>query len=108
MNRFTLLDCLAFDLLRKSSTAIQPCWLVLSDEAKTEARINVVKLLNTQMKGVLIVPLDASDLQHTEKVLQTVCRGKPSIELMRLEWERGELLREEGRKQNDPHAFFAR
>lgn len=105
---FTLFNCIAYDLYRKSHLPkIVPCWLCLSNEAKEEAQAAAIDWLNTNItpRLGLIVPFQLATPEITERLLQQSCGA--AMEPMRQQWEAAERDREQGRKENNPLAFFA-
>lgn len=97
----TKLECAAHDYVRvkaQSEGKVAPCWLVMSDEAKLEAKQGLLKMLNDQR--ILSCTL-------TEDNFQFHCGHAVSNHLYQ-KWLQTEkeyqALREKG---GDPLAFFA-
>jgi hypothetical protein len=100
---FTIFNCAVYDLHRKQclGVSIPPCWLCMSDNAKTEAKEKFVAWLSGAMQ--VLVPLTV------ERAIQIVNErfSRSMAESVRL-WKDAELefkrLRED---ENNPRAFFA-
>ena len=100
LSQFTLTNCLAFDLVRvesKNSGKIPPCWLCMSEEARSEARQKLAEWFSNQGGHSIHADDLPRSLQHLEKPMQTQI----------LQWQNAELAMKEARLEGNPRAFFA-
>lgn len=99
---FTLLNALAFDLLRVTSQkdgTHTACWLCMSDEAKQEARAAFLKYLDQVVPGIL---------PHAEKAAEHFANDMPSTFASRIaKWREAEIEYKRLRDEGNPWAYFA-
>lgn len=93
--QFTFVNCVAFDLMRTTSTGHSPFWLCTNEETRKEYQQKVVDLTNK----LAYMPVD---LQLAENIL-----SKRIPKAMVDQWRRFELEAKTRRDNNDPSGFFA-
>lgn len=96
---FTPLNAAAFDLIRtraQEKNIVPPCWLCMSDEAKDQARQDLVDYFNTNGHSCTLGNL-------TQTINHTANSVSPMIE----SWKQAELSYKAHRESGNPQAYFA-
>lgn len=92
----------AFDLVRLKSQqdgTTPPCWLCMSEEAKQQAREDLVVYFNEKTR-----PLTP----FTEDLLRTYCGRLQGVAASLQSWQDAELHYKTLREAGNPAAFFAK
>lgn len=99
---FTPLNFIAHNVLREQSSAKQPCWLCMSNEAKQEARQKAVDWFNQNKNP--IIPFSLND-PNTIKVLNRDVQA--AVGHLIPQWIKAEAEFKRLRvEENNPLAFF--
>ena len=100
---FTAVNMLAHNVLREQSTAKQPCWLCMSNEAKEEARILAASWFNGNKYPIAPVRTDSErSLAQFERQIA------PILADMLQQWVDAEAEYKRLRvEEHNPVAYFA-
>jgi hypothetical protein len=95
---FTLVNLAAYDLHRvksKQEDSIPPCWLCMSENAKTRVRQELFQTLKKP------------GMEFTEETLERAMQGVPGAQSKLDAWIEAETLYKQYRAEGNPRAFFA-